>query len=75
MSLADPSPTAERLPRDLGAGRLADDGAVAPELVIVAAPPDVAAEVVADSLTTWPDAVVTDVASVKGCLLYTSRCV
>ncbi len=69
VSLADPSPTAERLARDLGAGRLAIDSTVAPELVIVAAPPDVAAEVVADSLTTWPDAVVTDVASVKGAVL------
>ena len=69
VSLADPSPTAERLARDLGAGRLATDSTVAPELVLVAAPPDVAAEVVADSLTTWPDAVVTDVASVKGAVL------
>lgn len=64
--LSDPSPTAQALARDLGAGRLApsgDDGAV--DLVVVAAPPDVVAGVVADALLRHPAAVVTDVASVK----------
>ena len=42
VSLADPSPTAERLARDLGAGALAQDVTDPPELVVVAAPPDVA---------------------------------
>ena len=70
VTLSDPSPTAVRLARDLGAGRLAtdadaDDGA-APELVVVAAPPDVAGAVVVAQLSRWPEAVVTDVASVKG---------
>lgn len=69
VSLTDPSPTAEGLARDLGAGRLAADTGAVPDLVIVAAPPDVAAQVVADSLATWPAAVVTDVASVKGAVL------
>ncbi len=82
VSLSDPSPTAEQLARDLGAGRIAveqlgesgdqarpGDHPDAPELVVVAAPPDVAAAVVADSLTCWPTAVVTDVASVKGAVL------
>ncbi len=73
VALADPSPTAERLARDLGAGTLhAHDGgdlASEPEIVVVGAPPDVAASVVVDSLVRWPQAVVTDVASVKGAVL------
>ena len=72
VSLADPSPTAAALARDLGAGILAADltgPAATPELVIVATPPDVVAEVVEVELTRWPDAVVTDLASVKGAVL------
>lgn len=67
--LHDPSRTALALARDVGAGRVAtaDDGPVA--LVVVAAPPDVTAEVVATELAAHPDAVVTDVASVKGAVL------
>jgi prephenate dehydrogenase len=68
VTLADPSPTAVALARDLGAGVLADS-AEDPELVVVAAPPDVAGAVVADELRRWPDAVVTDVASVKVAVL------
>ena len=62
--LSDPSPTAQALARDLGAGRFAspDDD---PELVVVAAPPDVVADVVRAELLAYPRAVVTDVASVK----------
>lgn len=62
--LTDPSPTTQALARDLGAGRFArpDDD---PDLVVVAAPPDVVAEVVAAELMAHPRAVVTDVASVK----------
>ncbi|HET7800612.1 MAG TPA: prephenate dehydrogenase [Humibacillus xanthopallidus] len=68
VSLSDPSPTAVRLARDLGAGRLAaaDD---APDVVVVAAPPDVTSQVVIEALREWPDAVVTDVASVKESVL------
>lgn len=72
VSLADPSPTAAALARDLGAGVLAADLAVrdrAPDLVVVATPPDVVAGVVAAELTQWPEAVVTDLASVKGAVL------
>jgi prephenate dehydrogenase len=69
VSLDDPSPTAAALARDLGAGILAADSATLPELVVVAAPPDVVADVIAAELTRWPDAVVTDVASVKGAAL------
>jgi prephenate dehydrogenase len=68
VSLEDPSPTAVRLARDLGAGRLAVEGD-APDVVVVAAPPDVASHVVVEALREWPDAVVTDVASVKESIL------
>ncbi len=64
--LDDPSPTARALARDLGAGRLPAEDDPDPALVVVAAPPDVTADVVAAALATWPHAVVTDVASVKG---------
>ncbi len=64
--LDDPSPTARALARDLGAGRLPADSDADPVLVVVAAPPDVTADVIAAALASWPDAVVTDVASVKG---------
>ena len=67
--LSDPSPTAVALARDLGAGAVATDGGPDPDLVVVAAPPDVAGAVVAESLATWPHAVVTDVASVKVAVL------
>jgi prephenate dehydrogenase len=69
VSLEDPSPTAERLARDLRAGELADDATDAPDVVVVAAPPDVAAGAVVHALDRWPDAVVTDVASVKEAVL------
>jgi prephenate dehydrogenase len=69
VSLDDPSPTAAALARDLGAGVLACDTAAVPNLVVVAAPPDVVADVIAAELSRWPDAVVTDTASVKGAVL------
>lgn len=68
VSLEDPSPTAVRLARDLQAGQL--DDAVEPDVVVVAAPPDVAATVIASALRRWPRAVVTDVASVKESVLH-----
>lgn len=67
VTLEDPSPTAVRLARDLQAGEI-DDAAV-PDLVVVAAPPDVTATVVIAALRRWPHAVVTDVASVKESVL------
>jgi prephenate dehydrogenase len=69
VSLDDPSPTAAALARDLGAGVLAADTVGAPDVVVVAAPPDVVADVVAAELSRWPEAVVTDAASVKGAVL------
>ncbi|GGA54402.1 prephenate dehydrogenase [Pseudoclavibacter endophyticus] len=70
--LRDASPSALRLSVDYGAGRpapavRATDAREAdtPRIVVVCVPPDVAAEVVGQSLVAWPDAIVTDVASVK----------
>lgn len=64
VALADASPAQLRLAIDYGAGRAAaaDD---APALIVVAVPPDVIADVVERELRAYPDAVVTDVASVK----------
>ena len=69
VALEDASPTAAALARDLGAGQLASEVSDEPDLVVVAAPPDVVARVVAEELKRWPRAVVTDVASVKSSVL------
>lgn len=66
--LTDQSPTALALAVDLGAGRPLTP-ADAPELVVVATPPDVAGEVVVANLSRFPNATVTDVASVKQTVL------
>jgi prephenate dehydrogenase len=62
--LDDVSPSSVGLAVDLGAGRVAqsDD---APVLIVVAVPPDVTADVIQAELARFPEAVVTDVASVK----------
>lgn len=65
--LDDTSPTSLALARDLGAGETHTDAT--PQVVVVATPPDVAADVVARELRRWPEAVVTDVASVKQAVL------
>ncbi|WEO78694.1 prephenate dehydrogenase [Cryobacterium sp. SO2] len=62
--LADASPTNLSLAIDYGAGRAARTGD-APQLIVVCVPPDVTAEIVARELEAFPDAIVTDVASVK----------
>lgn len=68
--LSDPSPTNQAVAVDIGAGRpLADLDDAAPQLVVVAAPPDVTADVVARALRDYPSAVVVDIASVKGHIL------
>lgn len=71
--LHDPSRVTVLLARDLGAGRLPQPDDVAPALIVVAAPPDVTGEVVAAELAAHPQAVVTDVASVKGAVLAALR--
>lgn len=62
--LDDVSPSTLALAVDYGAGRRTGE-ADAPALVVVAVPPDVVAAVVAAELARYPDAFVTDVASVK----------
>ena len=70
--LADASRAAVSLAVDYGAGRAAGPQD-APALVVVAVPPDVTAEVVAAELGAHPDAIVTDVASVKSGILLELR--
>jgi len=65
VDLEDSSPSRLRLAEDYGAGQSVNDDSPAPDLVVVATPPDVTAAVVTDALTRFPDAVVIDVASVK----------
>ena len=62
--LADASPSSVRLAVDLGAGRAAS-AEDTPRLIVVCVPPDVTADTVEAELRAYPDAVVTDVASVK----------
>ena len=65
----DVSPGTAALAVELGVGELPAAGDRHPELVLVAAPPDVAASIVDGALRRWPDALVADVASVKTTVL------
>lgn len=68
--LSDPSPTNQAVAVDIGAGLpLAALGDESPELVVVASPPDVTADVVERALADYPDATVVDIASVKAAIL------
>jgi prephenate dehydrogenase len=62
--LRDPSPTALSLACNLGAGE-PDPGGADARITVVAAPPDVTADVVSRALADDPATTVTDVASVK----------
>ncbi|MGW9631809.1 prephenate dehydrogenase [Agromyces sp. NPDC055520] len=64
VMLADASPTNLAIAVDYGAGRPAAPGD-RPQLIVVCVPPDVTADVVAAELEAYPEAIVTDVASVK----------
>ncbi|MDM4764301.1 prephenate dehydrogenase [Galbitalea sp. SE-J8] len=64
VALDDASPTTLRLAIDYGAGRATAPGDQY-QLVVVAVPPDVTAATVAAELAAHPEAMVTDVASVK----------
>lgn len=64
VTLDDASPTSLSLAIDYGAGRALAPGD-APQTVVVAVPPDVTALAVERALLAFPNAVVTDVASVK----------
>lgn len=65
VQLEDMSLAAQALARDLGAGEIAGPDDAEPGLVVVATPPDVASRVVVSALERYPNAWVTDVASVK----------
>ncbi|NLB46266.1 MAG: prephenate dehydrogenase [Microbacteriaceae bacterium] len=65
VTLEDASPTTVALAADYGAGRPRSDADPEPALVVIATPPDVVADVIERALTRFPDAVVTDVASIK----------
>lgn len=68
--LEDTSPTSLRLAEDIGAGRSFEgENPATIRFVIVATPPDVADICVVDALRRFPNAVVTDVASVKEAVL------
>lgn len=69
--LSDASPSAEAVATDIAAGVPVGDAPAdfAPELVVVAAPPDVCGGLVAAALRTYLHAAVTDVASVKAAVL------
>jgi prephenate dehydrogenase len=66
--LEDASPAVLSLAIDFGAGTKYQVGQE-PELIVVCAPPDVTAQVIAAELKAHPKATVTDVASVKGTVL------
>ncbi|WP_193104468.1 prephenate dehydrogenase [Brachybacterium sp. FME24] len=65
----DVSPGTTALAVELGVGTLPGPEDPDPALVLVAAPPDVAAQIVARALRVWPRAIVADVASVKATVL------
>lgn len=68
--LDDASDMNLRLAVEYGAGRpLSSIGVDDPDLVVVCVPPDHTARVIAECLRSYPDATVTDVASVKGSIL------
>jgi prephenate dehydrogenase len=68
--LSDPSPTNQAVAVDIGAGLpLTAMGDESPELVVVASPPDVTADVVERALADYPYATVVDIASVKAAIL------
>lgn len=68
VSLEDASPANLKLAIDYGAGVRAAAGDN-PALIVVCVPPDVTAAVVARELAAYPNAIVTDVASVKAQVL------
>jgi prephenate dehydrogenase len=72
--LSDPSPTNQAVAVDIGAGQpLTSLGGEQPELVVVASPPDVTADVVERALSDYPGATVVDIASVKAAIQHELR--
>jgi len=68
VSIESASPASQALAIDYGAGRAATDGDQ-PTLIVVCVPPDVTARLVIENLTKFPNAIVTDVASVKNSIV------
>ena len=68
VTLEDASPSSLALAEDYGAGVRRGSGDPEPELVMVATPPDVVADVVIRQLEAFPSALVMDVASVKAAI-------
>ncbi|PWH05755.1 prephenate dehydrogenase [Brachybacterium endophyticum] len=73
VHVQDVSPGTTSLAVELGVGRPRTEEDAPPALVLVAAPPDVAASLVADALHSYPEALVVDVASVKRAVLESLR--
>jgi prephenate dehydrogenase len=74
VSLEDSSPAVTALSIDFGAGRsLSDTDRDLVSLVVVCVPPDVTASTVIKALDRFPNAIVTDVASVKVAILDTVK--
>ena len=69
VHLVDATPSHARVAAGLGAGSAASADPAAVGLVVVAVPPQAIADVVSDSLRTFPVATVTDVGSVKAGVL------
>lgn len=69
VQVEDASPGTTALAVEMGVGTPARPEDPDPALVLVAAPPDVTAQIVARALQTWPHAIVADVASVKKTVL------
>ncbi|MDR0432286.1 MAG: prephenate dehydrogenase [Bifidobacteriaceae bacterium] len=69
VTLEDSSPLALAVAVELSAGRPRTPDDAAPRLVVVAVPPEVTGQVVAQQLAEYPAASVTDVASVKAAVL------
>lgn len=69
VQVQDASPGTESLAIEMGVGHRVRPEDPDPALVVIAAPPDVAASLVVQALLDWPEATVTDVASVKTLVL------
>ncbi|MDR2114487.1 MAG: prephenate dehydrogenase [Bifidobacteriaceae bacterium] len=69
VTLEDPSPAAAAVAEQVGAGRRRQPKDPEPQVVVVAVPPDVTANVVAQALARFSAATVTDAASVKAVIL------
>lgn len=67
--LTDPDPRAQKQAAELGAGSVDAPDAETIDIVVVCAPPDLIHHVVIDSLERFPNATVTDVASLKARIL------